>query len=451
MKKKPLLIGLGILAAVIIVAGVVFGPRLWLAVQRVEQIGGPQTAIPQPIATPPPLTTGAADWPCWRGPNADGKSPVTGIRIDWSGGLKRLWEVDYLCQGARTPSWSAPVVQGNRLVVPGRDETRDWVFCLNAETGALIWARSYTALILRASHGPGARATPYIDGDRVYTFGRNGDLACWKLADGAPLWRTNVEDAGGEAPRWGHSSSPFVFEDKIFVQGGGQALVVAYDKMTGRLAWKSLEGTAGYAAITPLRIDQTTRLLAFHGTALACLAPADGAIVWQTPWETAHQVNATTPVVDGRTIFITSGYRTGCQALQVEGDTVTALWTNDAIASHHSDPVIVDGYIYGYSGLSNQNRGEFKCVELLTGETMWSTNQVGWGTLVYVDGHLICQDIEGNLFLVRPDPTAFAQVTHLPAALGAIPHPAWTTPTVANGKLYLRYMQRLLCFELTAE
>ncbi len=450
MKKKRLVIGLS-LAAILIAAGLFVAKKALVALRGEEMLSGLEEDIPQPTGPSEPINTGQADWPCWRGPDGDGISPVVGIRTDWSGGLKKRWEVNFLCQGSRSATWSAPVVRGNRLIVPGRDESNDLIFCLDPETGALIWMQSYSAVILTPKHGPGSRATPCIDDDRVYTFGQRGDLACWQLADGAPLWKSRVGKAGGEMPRWGHSSSPLVYEDKVFVQGGGQALVVAYDKMTGKLAWKALEGPAGYAAITALRLGEATKLLVFHGTGLACLDPADGTVLWQVPWETSYNVNATTPVVAGQTIFITSGYRTGCQALRAEADTVEPLWTSKVIASHHSDPAMIDGFLYGYSGQSNQNSGRFKCVELASGTEKWTTNKIGWGTLADVDGHLICQDIKGNLFLVKPDPNAFQKVAEMPRALGKVTSPAWTGPTVANGKLYLRYMQRLTCYDLIDE
>jgi outer membrane protein assembly factor BamB len=411
-------------------------------------LSGPREAIPRPIAAPEPPRAGTADRLCWRGLDGDGRSPVTGIRTDWSGGLRKLWEVNFLCQGARTATWSAPVIRGNRLVIPGRNQREDLVFCLDSETGKLIWVQSYEAPIPAAKHGPGARATPYLDEERVYTFGYRGDLACWQLDDGRPLWRCRVEDAGGAAPAWGHSSSPLVHEDKVFVQGGGRALIVAYDKRTGRLLWKALEGKAGYAAITPLHAGAALRLLVFHGTGLACLDPVDGAVLWQIPWKTSFDVHATTPAVADRTIFMTSGYGTGCQALRVREDKAELLWRNRTIASHHSDPALLDGFIYGYSGQSTQNRGHFKCVELQTGTEKWSTGLIGWGTLAPVDGYLLCQDIAGSLFLVQPDPKAFLKVTEMRAALGEVRNPVWTVPTIANGKLYLRHMQRLICYDL---
>ena len=432
---------------VIIVISIFIGRQAWFAIHGNERLSGLQQSIPKPTGIIPPIETGESDWPHWRGPNDDDKSSVTGIIKDWSDGLKKIWEVNYLCQGKSNVSWSSVAVSGNRLVVPGRNKDSDLVFCLNSQNGDLIWFGSYKAKT-GSSHGPGSRATPYIDEDRVYTFGRGGDIVCWSLLDGKLLWQKNVKDAGGKEPTWGHSSSPLVYQDKVIVQGGGKALVIAYNKMTGEVIWKSMQGEAGYAAITSMEIEGSLKLLVFHGTGLACLEPDDGTELWNTEWKTNYNVNATTPVVSGSIVFITSGYNTGCMAIKVDTKGFETLWKNDTIASHHSDPIILDGFIYGYSGQSDQNKGFFKCVELETGKEMWSTDKIGWGTTLYADGHLICMDIQGNLFLVSPDPKEFKLVTNLKNALGKVDHPAWTIPVIANGKLYLRYMQRLVCYDL---
>jgi len=446
MKRKRRIIILAVVA-VLVVAGFIVGRGTWISTFGTEELSGLQAAIPKEANALSPINKGEADWLCWRGTNRDGKSAVTGIKKDWSGGLRKVWEVNFLCQGKDAVTWSAPVVQGNRLVVPGRDEKNDLVFCLNPESGKLIWLASYEAEA-RTSHGPGARATPFIDGDRVYTFGRSGDLVCWRLKDGEPVWKRNVEDAGGSEPTWGHSASPLVYEDKVFVQGGGKARTIAYDKMTGRLAWKSMEGRAGYAALELIKTGQAEKLLVFHGAGLACLGLDDGRELWSLPWKAGYYVNATTPAVVGETVFITSDYNKGCQTLRVTDAGVEVVWCNKVIASHHSDPIIIDGFIYGYSGRSSQNKGCFKCVELKSGEEKWSTNEIGWGTTVHVDDHLLCMDIKGNLFLINPDPDTFRKVAEFRGAVGDVTYPAWTIPVIANGRLYLRYMQHLICYNL---
>ena len=443
MKSKRAMI----ILTVLLVAGLV-GGYYWLFVYGAEDPGGPVEAIPAPMATPTPLTDGEHDWPCWGGAKHDNRSEVKGIRTDFAGGLKRLWSVHYLCQGDKAATWSAPVVRGNRVVVPGRGPGADLVFCLDSETGALVWHGSYDAES-EAKHGPGSRATPCIDGDRVYTFGRSGDLVCWQLLDGKMLWRVNVRDDGGQMPIWGHASSPLVHGETVIVQAGGEATAIAYDKTTGKVAWKwaSPDGRAGYAAPRPMQVGDATQLLIFHATGLAGLTP-DGKKIWNVTWDTQYGVNAATPVVAGDTVFITSDYDQGCAAVNVAERGARITWENENIQSHHADAAIVDGYVYGYSGKSNQNRGDLVCLKLADGAEQWRTREIGHGTMIQVDGHLLCLGGKGDLFLVRPDPGGFKKVAEMPGALPHVGKHAWTRPVIANGRLYLRYRQTLICYDL---
>ena len=436
-----------VIVSIVLVAGTYFGYQIYQMVLGSEPISGKQSNIPTAVQSIPPVTKGIADWTNWRGDNFEGKSTSTGIITDWSKGLQKLWQVNYICQDQGTASWSAPVVQGNRLIVPGRDEKNDLVFCINAESGELIWKGSYESEAGN-SHGPGSRATPFINDGRVYTFGRSGDLVCWQLEDGKLVWRTNVKDAGGAEPTWGFSTTPLVIDNKVIVQGSGTALVIAYDKLTGGLLWKSMEGEAGYAAAITMKIEDEVKLLIYQGTGLSCLNPEDGKVLWTAPWATEYGVNATTPIVSNELIFHTSGYKMGSEALRVTKSGYTVLWKNNLMEAQHSDPILIDGYIYGYSGESSRNNGQFKCIELSTGKEMWSTNLIGQGTTTYVDGHLICQDIKGNVFLVKPTPSSFVKVGEIHTAIDDVKNPAWTVPVVANGKLYLRYMQQLVCYKL---
>lgn len=436
-----------VIIPIVLLAGAYFGYQIYQSIMGSEALSGKQGNIPTPMEPMPPLTTGIADWTNWRGANFDGKNAFMGIQTDWSNGLKKVWNVNYLCQDKATASWSAPVVQGNRLIVPGRDEKNDLVFCIHADTGELIWKGSYESEAGN-SHGPGSRATPFINEDRVYTFGRSGDLVCWQLEDGKLLWRTNVKDAGGIGPTWGFSTTPLVLDDKVIVQGGGDALVIAYDKRSGDMLWKAMEGEAGYAAAITMKIEDEVKLLIYHGTGLSCLDPTDGKVLWTVPWATDYGVNATTPIISNDIIFHTSGYKMGGEAIQVTQSGYTVLWKNNLMEAQHTDPILIDGYLYGYSGESSRNNGQFKCIELTSGMEMWSTGELGQGTITFVDGHLICLDIKGNVFLVKPDPSAFVEIGRIKSAIEDVKNPAWTVPVVANGKLHLRYVQLLVCYKL---
>ncbi len=444
--KKSLKVIL-IVCSVLLIAGLVFGYMMYNITSRSEGIAGKKQEIPSVAGDTSSVLTGQADWPNWRGMKFDGKSSFTGIKTDWSDGLKKLWQIDYLCQGSSSATWSSPVVKGNRLIVMGRDEVTDIIFCLNAETSDLIWKGSYAAEAV-SSHGEGPRATPCIDGGFVYTFGRSGDLACWDLRDGTLIWKKNVKDSGGQEPDWGFSTSPLVYDNKVIVQGGGNALVMAFDKHNGKLVWKSMQGEAGYAATLPVTIDNKTALVVYHGKGLSLVNSEDGVEFWNAPWETSYCVNASTPVVYQDMIFNTSGYKMGGQVLKFTRDGYTTLWKSEVIGAQHSDPILIDGYLYSYSGESTRKNGLFKCVEWATGKEVWSTGEISQGTATYVDGHLICMDISGNIHLVKPNPKSFELAGTIKNAVEDVKSAAWTVPVVANGKLYLRHLQHLVCYSL---
>ena len=351
MKKKYIRILL-VVAGIILVVIAGFAYFLFNLTQRSEKIDGRQGPIPQKRESIGFVTKGNSDWISRQGQNFDRKSSFTGLKKDWSGGLNKLWEVNFLCQGNQTATWSAPVVQGNLLVIPGRDEKNDLVFCLNAETGELIWEGSYEAAA-KDNHGPGARATPYIDNNRVYTFGRSGDLVCWNLLDGKMLWHKKVSNIGGIEPDWGHSSSPLVYGNKVIVQTGGKSLAAAYNKFTGEVIWKSGKGFAGYSAPNVFRSDSS--ILLFSGEALSGINSETGEINWTLPWIVDYKVNASIPLSEGNTVFVTSGYGKGSMAINIENKKARVLWESKALEGQHTDAVIVNGYVYGYSGNSTVN------------------------------------------------------------------------------------------------
>ncbi|KPK83018.1 MAG: hypothetical protein AMJ81_08590 [Phycisphaerae bacterium SM23_33] len=388
-----------------------------------------------------------ADWPCWRGPRGDARPTIRGITTDFSKGLEKLWEVKDLCQGENSQSWSAPSIQGERLVVSGRHGDDDVIFCLNADTGKPLWRKSYPAPG-KIDRGSGPRATPCIDGDRVYTFGCMGHLACWGLADGKRLWMRQVEEEGGRRPEWGHASSPLIYQDKVIVQGGGTALVAAFEKMTGKLAWKSMTGQAAYAAPVLAAVAGKPQLIVFPAAGPAGLDPRTGRKLWTFPHTTPYDMNCATPILVGETLFIASAVeknRGGCRLLKLSAAEPEQLWHSQKLGDYHSDPVILDGYIYCFSGWPQGNSGALKCLRLADGEVMWSVRGMGCGSLLYVDGRLMMMNNRGRLALLRPNPKGLEKLTEFQAIAG---HPVWTTPVIARGKLYVRFTNHLICYRL---
>jgi hypothetical protein len=139
-------------------------------------------------------------------------------------------------------------------------------------------------------------------------------------------------------------------------------------------------------------------------------------------------------------------------ALKIANDKVTELWPPSTVmAAHHSDPHYDEGYLYGYSGDSTRGWRELKCVEFATGREAWAAGrEADCGTLVAVDGYLLCFGNRGALCLVERRPDRFAKTAEFTVIEGRRPKDCFTGPVIARGKLYLRHRDRLLCYELTA-
>lgn len=407
-------------------------------------------SIPEPVKQLSQLENRVHDWPAWKGSKADNTSTFTSIKTDWSGGLIKLWEIDYLCKGKDSVSWSCPAIKGNRLVIPGRDEKKEYVFCLSPDNGGLLWYKTYKSEPNNSSYGIGARATPTIDDDRVYTLSRGGKLIAWHLYDGKKIWEHDLNDLGGNTPQWGYSGSPVVYGDSLIVQSGGKAILIAFNKFNGEIIWKTKSGDGSYSTPVVVKSEPEDYLLVLGGKFFYGFRAATGKWLWEVPFDTNNNINIVTPPVDKNKniAMISAWYGKGIKAIKISPSHAEVIWENKSIVAHQADPFILDDHVYGFSGMSAQNMGTFKCLELETGKERWATGQIGNGQFIYVEPYFISLDLKGNLFLVEPDPDEFKLVTSFPGAIPGVTKRSWTKPVLAQGKLYLRYAHKLICYDI---
>ncbi len=435
-------------------------------------------AAAAPASQPAPQA-GQDDWPKWRGPRGDNRPAISSFPQDLAGGLARRWSVTGLCSGRNASAWSCPAIRGDRLIVTGRDAAKDLVVCLDSRTGRQIWRQEYDAPGKDVQYGNGPRATPLIDGDRVFTFGCMGQVGCWSLADGERVWLKSAAEWGGQRPTWGHASTPLVRGEQLLVMIGGQALVVALDKRTGQKVWASPPGGAGYAALTMVTTGGQERLIAFAADRLVGLAPQTGAGLWEAPWPTAYGMNCTTPLLldgpnsaasgsagppGGGRLLVCSAAKDGKGGVGllelVDGPAgPKVVWASRQASPMHNDPVVIAGHLYAYSGFSLEDKG-FICLDLADGKQKWFTDQLGGpGTVLQVPGpagpngagppppgdRLLCLNNRGKLMLVEASPDGFRKLSEFQAITG---HPVWTQPVIAQGRLYVRFAGQLICYDL---
>jgi outer membrane protein assembly factor BamB len=426
-----------------------------------------------------------SDWPTFLGPTGDGKSPETGLLLKWPpGGPPLLWHV------AAGEGYSMASVADGRLFFFDRDGGEARLRCLDSETGEELWRTSYPSVYEDYyGYSAGPRASPVVDGERVFTFGVEGVLRAWSVTDGKPLWSLDtVERYGVVQNFFGVGSTPVVEGDLLIVPVGGSppgspkihtgevasngTAVVAFDKATGAERYRLGDELASYA--TPALATLDGRRWGFHFARGGLLGfdPVAGKLEFFYPWKSKvlESVNAATPVVVGDTVFVTETYGPGASLLRVKPGGYEVLWQDPerpkSLASHWSTPIYHQGYLYGSSG-RHSAEAELRCIDHRTGAVEWSQPELTRSTLLYVDGHFIVLTEYGRLLVIEATPEAYRPVSELdlgvaepaapkqpPASAGddrpRLRHPAWNAPILAHGLLYVRGRDRLLCFDLAA-
>jgi outer membrane protein assembly factor BamB len=253
---------------------------------------------------------------------------------------------------------------------------------------------------------------------------------------------------------WGNSESLLVDgENLICTPGGKGGTVLALNKKTGETVWRSKDFTDAAAYASPIiePIRGVRNLVIFTDKSVAGLNPADGSVYWRVdcPGKTAV---IPTPVVYKDHVFVSAGYGVGCSLFKIvgEGKTFAAekVYSSKDMVNHHGGLVLLDGNVYGYS----DGKG-WTCMDVLTGKVKWKDKDVnGKGTLTYADGCLYtrAESGKGTIVLLEANPEKMVEK-------GRFDQPnrtktnAWPHLVVANGKLYVRDQDTLLCYDVKAK
>jgi outer membrane protein assembly factor BamB len=386
----------------------------------------------------------AADWPQFLGPNRNGIASETKLLDTWpEKGPPVLWE------RAAGEGYSGPVIAGGRLILFHRVNGNELIECLDAATGKEIWKHSdATPYDDPLGKGNGPRSTPAIAGGHVFTLGAAGRLLCLKLTDGKEVWRRELlTDYDVPQSFFGVGTSPLVEGGHVLVNVGARdGGIVAFDKDTGKPAWKATTQGASYASPVAATIDGVRHVFFFTREGIVSVDPAHGDVRFSKRWRSRMNasVNAASPVVFDNYVFFSACYQTGAILLKVRKDGCDEVWSNDeSLSCHFSTPVYRDGYLYGFDGRQEQGT-ELRCVEARTSKVVWSEKGLGCGSIVLCDGRLIVLSEGGELVLVEPDPARYKERARA-AVLG---RPIRAHPALADGRLYARDDRKLVCWDL---
>lgn len=431
----------GILAAAFLIAAVCF------VASRPEA-----TAAPKKNAAKSNRKAGKGDWPTWRGQDRNAISDEKGLLAKWPPkGPPLAWNANGLGSG-----YSSVSIVGDRIYTLGLRKQEAELISLERNGGREIWAT-------RVGGGE-PNCTPTVDGELVYALGRDGDLVCVRAADGQEVWRKNFpRNFGGQMMSgWGYSESPLVDGDRLIcTPGGPQALIVALDKSTGELIWKSptpsdfgSAGTdgAGYSSIVISNAGGIKQYVQLTGRGMVGVAADDGRVLWTYNRIANGTANIPTPIVTGDYVFCSSGYGTGSALLKLErqGNAIAAqevyFLPGNEVQNHHGGMILVGDHVYMGQG---HNNGFPICVELKTGEIAWNGGRgpgSGSAAVAFADGHLYFRYENGVMALIEARPDKY--VLDSKFELATVNGKSWPHPVIAGGQLYVRDQQNLLCYDI---
>jgi outer membrane protein assembly factor BamB len=370
------------------------------------------------------------DWPRFRGANYDGVSTEKDWLGNWPGGQPRqLWKKNV------GTGFASMAVAGGRVYTAGHAgaaKGQDTVFCFDATIGNEIWKSPYAEELDPKYYEGGPSATPTVDGDRIYIFSKHGEVRCLEAATGKQVWGRNIaKELGVEIPTWGFAGSPHV-EGHLLILNAGTA-GVALDKTSGKEIWVSGKLASGYSTPVAADFDGKRVLVLFGASQVFGSDPQTGKILWHHPWNTEYDVNSADTLVSGDKVYVSSGYDKGNAALEVKDGKVHQLWFNKEIRAHFSTPVIIGNYVYGIDG-SGGDQSTLKCLDLATGKVVWTSPKAATGALAAADGKIIWISGSGELVIAEASPAGYKELARAQVLGGKI----WTSPVLANGKLYIR-------------
>lgn len=402
------------------------------------------------------------EWSQWRGPARDGKSLEKGLLKSWpEGGPPLAWKSDGLGRGYASVS-----VAGGRIFTMGDFDDGQFVVALDEKKGHRLW---------RTKIGPswddeymGPRATPTVDGRRVYAMSTEGVVVCLDAASGDVRWRRRLAaEYGGSMMKvsggldWKFSESPLVDGERVVVTPGARdAALVAFDKKTGEEIWRAAipdlgergSDGAGYSSAVISEGGGVRHYVQLLGRGLVGIEAETGRFLWGYNRVANKVANIPTPIARGDYVFAANGYSTGAVLLELvrRGDRLEArevyFLGADVLENHHGGLVLDGGYVYTATG---QGQGLPVCLELETGRIAWGpAKNAGRGSaaIAYADGRLYFRYQDGRMILAEATPEGYREhgSFHIPGAR----RESWPHPVIAGGRLYLREQDSLLTYDV---
>ncbi len=389
----------------------------------------------------------------WRPENRTGVSAETGLLKSWpENGPQLLWSYENLAKGNSSPSFGK-----DKIYITGLEDGNDILYALDMN-GKILWQKPMGRAWDQSY--PESRATPTVEGDKVYTCSGYGDITCFDGNSGEIFWSyKGSEENNGTYGRWGIAEALLIDGDKLyFTPGGPETMTMALNKNTGAVIWKSksLGDKPGY--VSPILAEYAGKKMIINVSLLRAFAvdASNGDILWtvklNNPREGRDMILCVTPLFKDGMVYVTGGYNIGGTMIKIgdDGKSAEVVWTDDVLDVHHGGVVEVNGYIYGANWLNNAN-GNWCCIDWNTGTKMWEEEWNCKGSIISAEGMLyIYEEKRGNVGLLKVNPEKFELVSSFQITQGD-DGPFWTHPVIHNGILYIRHTTALMAYDVKAK
>ena len=398
-----------------------------------------------------------AQWPQWGGPSRN--FVITSARLGrtWpAGGPPVLW------RRALGEGHSAVVADDGRLYTMYRPlgllslvrrSQEEVIVALDAATGNTLWEHWYPAPTagLDFQEGAGPHVTPLVVVGRLFTASSRKELFALDTRSGKLLWSHDLSSEFG-APLFdrGYASSPIAFGEIVIVQVGGPQGAMAFDQATGHVVWRSPAFDDAPASPVLIDVEGQTQVVVFGANEVVGLDPASGGGLWSHPHRTNWGLNISTPVWgDDNLLLLSSAYNAGTRVLRLarSGDRTTAeeRWYSNRMRVHIGSVVRIGDHAYGSSG--DFGPAFLTAVNVKSGEEAWRDRSFARAQLLYAgDLLLVILDEDGTLGLATVSPQGL-QVLARTQVLSSL---AWTPPTLAGTRLYVRDRKEIVALDLGA-
>lgn len=229
----------------------------------------------------------------------------------------------------------------------------------------------------------------------------------------------------------------------LLVESGG---IAAFSPSSGEQLWHAGRYKLGYGTPELLNIEGKSYAASLNNENVQIVELSTGRNVVTSEWKTSYDTNSTTPIAVGNELFISTGYKRGCELLKFDGRSLTQVYENTQMANHMNNCVLWEGHLYGIHGNShNPSQCALRCIEWKTGELKWSQRGCGAGSLIASDGKLLVLSDTGVLSVVTAHPTEYTRVAEQQVLSGE----CWTSPVLANGRIYCRSSDGdIVCLDL---